>query len=154
MKYALYTKSQLGKNLMGAIQSKGVENAVTFCNVQAIPITDSLSTEFNARIKRVSNKPRNSNNRANKVELAHVATFKTQLMNKEEMKPIVEEEGGRVNFYFPITTNAMCLQCHETLEQELKLSTYDKIKALYPEDEAIGYDENQIRGIWSIEFDK
>jgi hypothetical protein len=154
MKYALSTKSQLGKNLMGAIQSKGIENAVTFCNVRAMPITDSMSTENNARIKRVSDKPRNPNNRANTVELAHILTFKNQLTNKEHIKPIVEEEGDRVNFYFPITTNAMCLQCHGTLEQELKLSTYDKIKALYPDDEAIGYEENQVRGIWSIEFDK
>lgn len=154
MKYALSTKSQLGKNLMSAIQSEGVEHAVSFCNIQAMPITDSMSLVNNAHIKRVSDKARNPNNKANAVELAHITTFKNQLTNKEEMLPILEENGDKVNFYFPITTNAMCLQCHGTLKKELALSTYNKIKSLYPKDEAIGYSENQIRGIWSIEFNR
>ena len=154
MKYALSTKSILGKNLMGAIQAEGVENAVSFCNVQAIPITDSMSIVNNARIKRVSDKPRNASNRANEKELGYISQFKKQLVNQEEIKPIVEEQNETINFYFPIITNAMCLQCHGSLKQELKLSTYEKIKALYPTDEAIGYKIDQVRGIWSIEFIK
>jgi hypothetical protein len=153
MKYAISTKSILGKNLMGAIQAKGVEHAVTFCNVQAMPITDSMSTVNNARIKRVSDKPRNPNNRANAKELTYISKFKVLMANNEKINPIVVEEAGKVNFYFPIETNAMCLQCHGAVEQELKFSTYEKIKALYPTDEAIGYNIDQVRGMWSIEFD-
>lgn len=154
MKYAISTKSQLGKNLMGAIQSKGTEGAVSFCNTRAIPITDSMSILNNAIIKRVSDKPRNSNNEANKQELAHIETFKSLLSNKDEIKPIVEEGDQKVNFYFPIKTNAMCLQCHGVIGGELNTSTYNKIQSLYPNDKATGYEANQIRGMWSIEFDK
>lgn len=154
MKYAISTKSQLGKNLMGAIQSKGTEGAVAFCNTKAMPITDSMSILNNATIKRVSDKARNPNNFANETELAHIATFKMLLSEEKEIKPIVEESSDKVNFYFPIKTNAMCLQCHGVKGNELKLSTYDKIKSLYPNDKAIGYSANEVRGIWSIEFDK
>lgn len=154
MKYAISTKSTLGKNLMGAIQSKGVEHAVSFCNIEAMPITDSMSTLHNARIKRVSDKARNPNNKASEKELGYITSFKKQVASKQEIKPIVEENGSKVNFYFPIETNTMCLQCHGTVEKELKLSTYAKIKALYPTDEAIGYNIDEVRGIWSIEFDK
>lgn len=154
MKYALATKTQLGKKLMGAIQNKGLIGAVTFCNIKALAITDSMGMTNNANIKRVSDKPRNPNNAANLKEQKYIATFKELLANNKELKPLIKESEETINFYFPITTNAMCLKCHGNLEQELKFSTYEKIKELYPEDEAIGYDTDQVRGIWSINFDK
>lgn len=154
LKYALSTKAELGRNLMGAIQKKGVGEAVTFCNERAYFITDSMARFHNAIIKRVSDKPRNQNNKANSVELVHIETFKNAVANKMEINPIVEEEGDLVNFYYPITTNSMCLQCHGTLHQELKPETYKTIKGLYPNDKGIGYDVNEVRGIWSITFDK
>ncbi len=107
-----------------------------------------------ANIKRVSDKPRNQNNKANAVELTHIETFKTMVANQQEVTAIVDESGNFVNFYYPITTNAMCLQCHGKLDNELKSDTYETIKGLYPNDKAIGYDLNQVRGIWSISFAK
>ncbi len=154
LKYALSTKAQLGKNLMGALQKKGVQEAVTFCNERAYALTDSMAKIHRATIKRVSDKPRNQNNKANMVELNHIETFKTMVANKEEIKPIVEDAGTSVNFYYPITTNSMCLQCHGALNGELSSDTYKTIKGLYPNDKAIGYNVNQVRGIWSISFDK
>ncbi len=153
LKYALSTKAQLGKNLMGALQKKGVQEAVTFCNERAYALTDSMAKIHKASIKRVSDKPRNQNNKANIVELNHIETFKTMVANKEEIKPIVEEAGTSVNFYYPITTNSMCLQCHGELNDEINTDTYKTIKGLYPNDKAIGYNVNQVRGIWSISFD-
>lgn len=154
LQYALFTKGQLGKNLMGTIKKKGTKEAITFCNERAYALTDSMAKVNNATIKRVSDKPRNQNNKANKVELAHIEKFKAMISNQEEVKPIVEEAGNSVNFYYPITTNDMCLQCHGTLSNEIKSDTYKTIKGLYPNDKAIGYDVNQVRGIWSITFDK
>ncbi len=154
LQYALSTKGQLGKNLMGTIKKKGTKEAVTFCNERAYALTDSMEIVNYAKIKRVSDKPRNQNNKANAVELDHIETFKTMIASQEEVKPIVEEKGNTVHFYLPITTNSMCLQCHGTLNKELKSDTYKTIKGLYPNDKAIGYDVNQVRGIWSITFDK
>ena len=69
LEYALGTKKVLGKNLMESIQKKGTLEALVFCNHRAIPLTDSMSTKFNASIKRVSDNNRNPNNKANKEEL-------------------------------------------------------------------------------------
>lgn len=154
LKYALSTKAQLGKNLMGAIQQKGTEEAVTFCNERAYSLTDSMANAHNAYIKRVSDKPRNQNNKANSNELAYIETFKEMVSNQQEVKAIVIEEERKINFYYPITTNSMCLQCHGTLNKDLVPETYKTIKALYPNDKAIDYDVNQVRGIWSISFAK
>lgn len=154
LKYALSTKAQLGKNLMSTIQKKGLKEAVTFCNERAYSLTDSMARIHHANIKRVSDRPRNQNNSANRFELAHIKTFKEKVSNQQEIEPIVEEDSEVVNFYYPITTNSMCLQCHGTMDKELKAETYKTIKGLYPNDKAIGYDVNEVRGIWSITFNK
>ena len=154
LKYALGTKAVLGKNLMGTIQKKGTLAAVEFCNINAFPLTDSMSVVYNANIKRVSDKPRNPNNQANSIELQHIEAFKKVVANNQEPKPILEETDELVNFYYPITTNSMCLQCHGTPNKELDSEAYKTIKALYPKDLAIGYDVNQVRGIWKVTFDK
>ena len=153
MHYALTTKGVLGKNLMNAIKTKGTEGAITFCNTKALPLTDSMSTFHQVSIKRVSDKPRNPDNQASATELAHIQTFKNAVANKEEVKPIFEEKGKVIRFYAPIKTNEMCLQCHGKKES-LAESVKGKLANLYPNDKATGYDINEIRGIWSIEFPK
>ncbi|RDY60070.1 c-type heme family protein [Flagellimonas nanhaiensis] len=149
LKYALGTKKVLGKNLMGTIQNKGEVAAVAFCNERAYPLTDSMAIAYNARIKRVSDKPRNPKNRANEIEKEHIATFKKELAEGNSIEPIIVEEEYEVNFYYPIVTNSMCLKCHGYPSQEVQ----EQLSLLYPEDLAVGYDVDQVRGIWSIVFD-
>ena len=151
LEYALSTKKILGKNLMGAIQKKGTLAALEFCNIQAIPLTDSMAKVHHASIKRVSDKNRNPNNKANPEELKYIAQFKADLTAKKESKPVVIEKGDKVQFYYPIPTNTMCLQCHG---KQVKPEVQQQILKLYPNDKAMGYDENEVRGIWSITFDK
>ena len=151
LEYALGTKKILGKNLMESIQQKGTLEALAFCNHQAIPLTDSMATKYNATIKRVSDKNRNPNNKANTEELKYIAQFKKDLATKHEIKPVVIEKGNQVQFYYPIETNTMCLQCHGT---QIKPEVQKQILKLYPNDLAVGYGENEVRGIWSITFTK
>ncbi|WP_298499718.1 DUF3365 domain-containing protein [uncultured Algibacter sp.] len=154
LKYAITTKSVLGKNLMGSIQKKGILEALSFCNERAYPLTDSMSVLHDAIIKRVSDKPRNEQNQANTEELKYIETFKKVISNKEEPNPIVKELDNKVHVYYPITTNDMCLKCHGTPNKTIENKTFKKLKALYPKDKAIGYNVNEVRGIWSITFDK
>jgi hypothetical protein len=151
MQYALNTKKELGKNLMGTIQKKGTLEAVKFCNKKAYPITDSLAVAQNALIKRVSDKPRNPENQANAKELEIIAQFKKAIANQEAYQPVTEVENGEVKFYAPITTNSMCLQCHGP-KKDIKPQVFKALANLYPEDKALGYDVNEVRGIWSITY--
>ncbi|MDO6597411.1 DUF3365 domain-containing protein [Oceanihabitans sp. 2_MG-2023] len=154
LKYALTTKAVLGKNLMGTIQKRGTLEALAFCNEKAYPLTDSMSVVHNATIKRVSDKPRNQNNQANDKELVYINSFKKDIKNSIEPKPIVDQLENKVHVYYPITTNAMCLQCHGKPNQDIHKPTLSKLTSLYPQDKATGYNINQVRGIWSITFDK
>jgi cytochrome c553 len=152
MEYALATKQLLGKNLMGAIQSNGTLHALEFCNVQAMPLTDSMSTAYNATIKRVSDRNRNPNNKASNEEIAYILKFSDQIADGLEPEPITVSVGSKIHFYYPIVTNTMCLKCHGKTEQ-MESEVVSKITALYPDDKAVGYKENEVRGIWSISFE-
>ncbi len=154
LKYALTTKAVLGKNLMGTIQKKGTLEALAFCNEKAYPLTDSMAVVHNASIKRVSDKPRNQSNQANTEELEHIKTFKQVIANNEEPNPIVIELDNKVKVFYPIKTNTMCLQCHGEPNETIEKSTLKRLAILYPNDKAIGYDINEVRGIWSLTFDK
>jgi hypothetical protein len=154
LKYALSTKAVLGKNLMGKIQKEGTLAALNFCNVKAYSLTDSMSVVHNAIIKRVSDKPRNYKNQANAKENEYISLFKSDIKLNKESEPIVIETKEKVSFYYPIKTNSMCLQCHGKPTSDIEIKTLKRIKKLYPKDLAIGYSENQIRGIWSITFNQ
>jgi len=153
MQYAMKTKQQLAKNLMGALQRGGTTEALQFCNVKAIPITDSMSVVQNVKIKRISNKPRNPKNVATKEEAKYIAMFQQKLDAKEAYSPIVKSlNTGKKQFYAPIVTNQMCLQCHGIPNKNVKSNTMETLKKLYPLDLALDYDVNQVRGLWSIQY--
>ena len=148
-KYAVETKGVLGKNLTNAINAQGTEKAIQFCSTKAIVLTDSMGTAFNATIKRVSDKPRNPNNRANENE-AIINELKQKISNGEKLSPKFTDSDGQTKGYFPIETNLMCLQCHGSKALDIKPNVLKKIAQLYPNDQATGYKENQLRGIFVV----
>jgi len=151
--YAMEAKAELGRNLMQAIQNKGTVEAIQFCNTEATKLTDSVSIMKNAIIKRVSDKPRNPNNKANAEQLKHIGSFKESIASGKKIEPVVYNENSEVSFYYPITTNALCLQCHGKPDKQILPETLATLKKLYPKDKAVGYDVNEVRGIWSVTFD-
>lgn len=148
------TKIVLGKNLLNAINSKGVEHALEFCSVKAIPLTDSMSLSMNAEIKRVTDKNRNPGNAANDEELEYISHLKNLLANNEKPSPKLVEKNGKWAAYYPILTDRMCLQCHGQKNTEILPAILNKINKLYPTDKAFGYKENDLRGIWVVEMKK
>ena len=152
--YALETKGVLGKNLMNAINTQGTEKAIEFCSTKAIVLTDSMGTAFNATLKRVSDKPRNPINMANENETAFINELKEKVSKGEKMTLKFTESEGKITGYFPIETNAMCLQCHGSKDLDIKPNVHKKIVQLYPKDQATGYKENQIRGIFVVTQNK
>ncbi|HBY68813.1 MAG TPA: cytochrome c family protein, partial [Flavobacteriaceae bacterium] len=62
-------------------------------------------------------------------------------------------ENGHNTFYYPITTNSMCLQCHGIPNKTIQPEVLTTIIDLYPNDKAIGYNINEVRGIWVLNFE-
>lgn len=152
MEYAMATQAILGKNLLNAIQQKGTEGAISFCKEAATSLTDSMAIVKNTIINRVSDKPRNLSNAAKLEETGYITAFKVQLANKSIVRPITKKVNDQVYFYYPITTNTMCLQCHGVPEKDIQPSVLKVLSQLYPEDRATGYDTNEVRGMWRIQF--
>lgn len=153
MAHAMAAKKALGKNLVQAISEEGTIGAIEFCNTKAIALTDSISVMNNAVIRRVSDKTRNPKNAANEEELGYITYFKKLVATGKEPKPVVIRDNGEVNFYYPIVTNALCLQCHGKPQEQVLPETLATLKSLYPNDQATGYGDNQVRGVWSINFE-
>jgi len=150
---AMQTKGVLGKNLLHAINTEGTENAITFCSSKAIPLTDSVALSLHAKIKRVSDKNRNPDNKANESELEYIHATKEAISKGETVKPKLTTVGKKQIAYYPIMTNDMCLQCHGQPDQDISPATLSKISELYPDDLAIGYTSDELRGIWVVEMD-
>lgn len=150
---ALKTKASLGANLQKAIAVNGAAGAVEFCNLKAIAITDSTARSLNATIRRVSDQPRNRANQAKEGELFYIDMCKQALEKGKDLKPFVSESAEKVVGYYPIVTNSMCLNCHGS-SSDINAETLAKINSLYPEDQALNYAANQLRGIFVVEMDK
>ncbi|MCF6366057.1 MAG: DUF3365 domain-containing protein [Bacteroidales bacterium] len=152
--FVLSTKSVLGTNLKFAIKNKGTANAVEFCQERAYPLTDSMAVALSVKIKRVSDKPRNLLNTANKSELQYILASQKSLSEKEIIKPQIQKIGEKIVGYYPIITGKFCLQCHGIPDVQINSGVLEKIDLLYPKDMATGYAENQLRGIWVVEMDE
>lgn len=151
---AMETKSALAKSLIAAIGAGGPEGAVEFCNTKAIPITDSTALALGASMKRVSDKTRNPSNQATVAELEYIQNWKSAKAAGKEYPASLQEIGGKMVGYYPITTNQMCLQCHGSSNKDINAATLAKLEKLYPADQATGYADNEIRGIFVIEMNK
>ena len=149
---ALQTKTILGKNLMAALQKGGAEHALAFCSERALHLTDSMSQVLQADIRRVSDRNRNPQNKANKEETAYIHRMAAQIAAGKKPTVEINREGDRSLAYIPIVTDKMCLQCHGKEGSEVLPATLSKIRAIYPADQATGYSINEIRGAFVVKL--
>jgi hypothetical protein len=60
--------------------------------------------------------------------------------------------GGEQWVFAPILTNGMCLQCHGEPGSDVDETTLAVIRKKYPNDLAIDYGLNELRGIWKVSW--
>lgn len=150
------TQKTLGANLKNALQEGGVENAISFCNLNAMPLVDSLSDKFDAEIRRVTFKARNPDDLPNEMENELLEAYAYQWTDSISMKNNVQQLNENTYLFTKpiLVENALCLTCHGTYENGLSKETDDFIKSKYPQDQATGYNIGDLRGMWSITISK
>lgn len=136
-------------NVGKAMQTGGTEYAISFCNLNASAIIDSLNQANLCVISRVSDKNRNPGNSLNgdsETELwqifASTSLSDTVIHNQNELVYF-----KRIKIGMPA-----CLQCHGTPGAEMDSTTFATLKKLYPGDLATGYQLNDFRGLWKVKF--
>ena len=144
-----------GKTLKGELQAAmkqgGPMAAVSVCNERAPEIAAQLSEETGFTLRRTSLKPRATEPHdwerdvLKQFEARHADGEPPQSIEWHEVASVDGEK--QLRYMKAIGTKGVCLTCHGTdIDPALKA----KIDKLYPEDRAVGFEEGDIRGAFSI----
>jgi len=143
------TQGVLLANVGKAIQQGGTAYAMEFCNLKVVSITDSLDQVYDCLISRVSEKNRNPvNSLKNGTEKELWSLFRSGTLTDT----LVSLNGNPVYYKTIRTGMPACLKCHGNPETDIEPATLQKLQELYPNDLATGYQLNDFRGLWKIEF--
>jgi hypothetical protein len=147
-----FTQS-LKRELQRGLKAGGPTYAIGVCNVNAPMIAAALANESGWEVGRTSLRVRNAGNSPDDWERHTLETFEERLLSGEQATEIeyfevVQEDGDRVFRYMKaIPTVEMCESCHgSTLDTSVK----ERLRDLYPMDQARGYHAGDIRGAFTF----
>jgi hypothetical protein len=143
----------LKRELQRGLKAGGPAYAVGVCNVNAPMIAAALANESGWEVGRTSLRIRNPGNSPDDWERHILETFEERLLSGEkateiEYFEVVQVNGDRVFRYMKaIPTVEMCESCHgSTLDTSVK----ERLRDLYPMDQARGYHAGDIRGAFTF----
>lgn len=149
------TQAALQQELQAALKKGGPELAIHSCGVRGLAIAKEASQKQGMIIRRTSLKLRNPYDAPDKWEKQVLENFEQRMKQGEnpaqmEHYDIVEADDTKVFRYMKaiaIPKGAPCLICHgENIDPALRA----KIKGRYPDDEATGFKEGDLRGAFSV----
>ncbi len=141
----------LKSHLQQAMQQGGPVAAIEVCHEKAPEIARQLSQKTGWDIHRTSLKPRRQP--PDEWERQVLEEFEKRKaagepVKKLEFHQIVEKDGKPVFRYMKaIETQPVCLVCHG---KNVAPVVAEKIRQLYPNDQATGFDVGDIRGAFSV----
>lgn len=146
--------SDLKHVLKSSMKSEGPIKALEVCNIQAGPIAEKNSTLSGWDIGRTSLKVRNESNAPDEWERNVLHQFEKRKAAGENLKTMeysetVKEGDKSVYRYMkPIPTAGLCVKCHGV---NLGDEVSKKVKFLYPNDQATGFNVGDIRGAFTLQ---
>ncbi|PCO04327.1 DUF3365 domain-containing protein [Microbulbifer flavimaris] len=144
----------LKQELVSAMKRGGPVEAISVCNLKAMPLTEQISTETGWQVARTSLKVRNPANSPDDWERHQLQQFQARLDAGESMASLeaatTEQRDGKSvqRFMKAIPVQGPCLVCHGT---ELAPAVAQKLDSLYPNDQARGYQLGELRGAFTLE---
>ena len=147
------TYEKLSGTLVEKMQAGGIPEALGYCNAAAQDLTLEMAEEHRVSIKRTSLMTRNQLNAPDEEELRILNLYRSEKEAGRFPEAIVEiDAGGNPHYYAPILLEKKCLPCHGRVGIEVPQAVDSMIRSYYPDDRAVGFRENDLRGIWSIGF--
>jgi hypothetical protein len=143
--------TQLSGELAKAMENGGPAAAIPICSERARPLVAEVASRRQVGLLRLSDRPRNPQQKASGRDLATIEAFRTAILNGTPPEPAVEAApNGATLVRLPIIiSQPLCLQCHGT-DADIAVETRAALKDLYPVDQATGYQLNDLRGIWQV----
>ena len=148
------TQNTLLQVVSKAIAEKGASGAVEYCNLKALKLVDSLSLVYNCQIRRVSDKYRNPEDKAqNEIEQKALQSFLEKHKKKEKLEHFTLQKDKNTYYFKPIMLGMeTCLKCHGEKNKNIEPKTLAVIEKLYPNDLAHNYKLKDFRGMWVVKF--
>jgi len=153
-KLAIRRFSSVLKHTLKREMNKGsVQNAIAACHSGTESINRQLSAQYGWNIGRTSLQIRNPINTPDAWEKKVLLDFEKRKSNGATIKQleyseITKKDNQPVFRYMKaIPTATHCLKCHG---EKISSSVKDKLKQLYPQDQATGFKEGDIRGAFTI----
>ena len=140
----------LKAELEAAMKTGGPVAALSVCQIKAPELAKAISDEQGMAVKRVSLKNRNPvMGAANEWQTNVLNDFETRKAAGEDPATLAYAEVVDHEFRFmkAIPTAAVCLGCHGT---NLSPAVTAKLTELYPQDQAVGYKEGDLRGAFVV----
>lgn len=139
----------LGSNLKQRLQTGGPTAALDFCADKATELTGEVDEALgaNVSVKRISLRYRNPGNAPQGREKIILEAMQ-RLQESGVVLPgemIEKSDNGVYKYYKPLLINkGVCLKCHGDLGNTPDLAA--KIRTYYPDDHAVGYTMQDLRG--------
>lgn len=141
--------TSLQNQLKNAIAEKGIAGAVDYCNLNAVSLVKNIEDSLGVSIKRVTDKTRNISDSLTLIDQPFWEAY--QYSSDNEDSQIQELDSENLILTKPIKiNNGLCLNCHGQTGITMTEENYAVIKNKYPQDLAINYNLNDLRGMWRI----
>ncbi len=146
--------SDLKHVLKTSMKSGGPIKALEQCNIEAEPIAQNNSLTSGWTIGRTSLEVRNESNAPDEWEVMILNQFEKRKAAGESLKTMEYAETVKIGdklvyrYMKPIPTAGLCVSCHGDNMSE---SLTNKVRTLYPNDQATGFSVGDIRGAFSFQ---
>jgi len=142
----------LKKELTTAIKEKGFASAISVCKIKSPELEKEFTQVSQKKIYRISDRYRNPSHKPTEDEMQVLQYWVNKLKENQPIKPVYYNINQKTKVLKPIKIiGDMCLKCHgdiNTMDPKVK----EIIKKEYPEDKAIDYQLNDLRGAFVAEF--
>lgn len=142
----------LKKQLSNAMMEKGPSHAIDFCKTYA-PDISKAKIPHDVKLKRTSQKIRNPENKADSLEMVVLEKYAQLKANNQELSHTLITNNGDVHYFKPIFIQGACTTCHGDAAVELSPKVKETLNQKYPNDQATGYQEGDLRGVWHLKFE-
>lgn len=145
-------QANLKSALISGMSTGGPLNAIPVCRTEAPKISEQLSAGA-WTVARTALKVRNPDNAPNTWQRSQMESMEKALAAGEKpadlaVSEIRSEDQGSVFYYMqPIMTAKLCLGCHGA---QLAPDVQEALNKSYPEDQAVGFSEGELRGAFTF----
>lgn len=142
----------LSGELMAAVAQGGPAHAIGFCAEEALELTGLVAAEMGEgwQVKRTARRTRNPANAPDELEADALDRFHAAEAEGATLEELVQRTPeGDFRYYRPLRIAPLCVECHGTRDA-MDPAVLEALDARYPDDQATGYAEGELRGLIRI----